>query len=111
MTMTTTSIIILCSSYETKVEDNNEPTLSLSFGFFSCIAKDNDKPPHSSSPSTIQGKKKKNIKTHKRTMSLLACHRPLQPKKKNLDVGFSWVVGDDNEPPDLSCLLVFYPHL
>jgi len=56
-------------------------------------------------------KKKKNIKTHKRTMSLLACHRPLQPKKKNLDVGFSWVVGDDNEPLDLSCLLVFYPHL
>ncbi len=56
-------------------------------------------------------KKKKKIKTHKKTMSLLACHRPLQPKKKNLDVGFSWVVGDDNEPPDLSCLLVFYPHL
>jgi hypothetical protein len=34
-----------------------------------------------------------------------AHHHPLQPKKKTLDVGFSWVVGDDDEPPDPSSSL------
>ncbi len=76
------------------------------FFFFPCIAKNNDEPPHSSSSSTIQ--EKKNIETQKRTASLPTHHHPLQPKKKNLDVGFSWVARDDNEPPNSSLSLSFF---
>jgi hypothetical protein len=62
--------------------------------FFMCIIEDNDKPPHSFSSSIIQ--KKKNSETQKRTMSFPSHHCPLQPKKNNLDVGFSWVARDDD---------------
>jgi hypothetical protein len=55
----------------------------------------------------LQFKEKKNIKTQKKT-SLSARHRPLQPKKKHLDAGFSWVVGDNNEPQDLPSSLSFF---
>jgi hypothetical protein len=50
---------------------------------------------------------KKHIEAHKRTTSLVVHHCPLQPKKKNLDVGFSWVAGDNNEPPNSSSFLNF----
>jgi hypothetical protein len=56
----------------------------------------------------LQFKEKKNIKTQKKTTSLSARHRPLQPKKKHLDAGFSWVVGDNNEPQDLPSSLSFF---
>jgi hypothetical protein len=41
-------------------------------------------------------------------MSLLARHHPLQPKKKHLDVGFSWVEGDDDEPSSSSSSFSFF---
>jgi hypothetical protein len=44
-------------------------------------------------------------------MSLWARHCPLQPKKKNLDVGFSWLVGDKDEPPNLSSSFRFFSSL
>jgi len=62
MTKNAIFIVIFCFSYETKTEDNNERTLSLSSFFFSCIAKDNDKPLHSLSSFAIQKKKKKKKK-------------------------------------------------
>jgi hypothetical protein len=34
-----------------------------------------------------------------------AHHRPLQPKKKNLDVGFSWVAQNEDKPLDWSSSL------
>jgi hypothetical protein len=37
---------------------------------------------------TIQEKNKKNTENQKKTMSLLAHHFLLQPKKKNFDIGF-----------------------
>ncbi len=52
--------------------------------------------------------KKQNKKTQKKTTSLLACHHLLQPKKKNLDVGISWVTEDDNKPRSLSPSLLFF---
>jgi len=109
MTTNVTFVVIFCFFYETKVEDNNECASSLSFFFFSYIAEDNDEPPHSSSSSAIQ--EKKNTKTQKRMISLPTCHHPLQLKKKNLDVGFSWVVGDDDEPLTCHRFLAFFPHL
>jgi hypothetical protein len=57
MTMNATFVVIFCFFYETKAKDNNERTLSFSF-IFSCIAEDNDEPPHSSSSSAILGEKK-----------------------------------------------------
>jgi hypothetical protein len=66
--------------------------------FFSCIAEDNDEHLNLLSSFITQGKKKKNTK-NKKTMTSLPL---LQPKKKNLDVGFSWVAGDDNKHPGLS---------
>jgi hypothetical protein len=58
--------------------------------------------------------------------SVLTHHYPLQPKKKNLDVGFSWVeetmmsllflsffsslVEDANKPKGSSLFLTFFPH-
>jgi len=102
-----TFIVVFCFSYETKAKHNNEHTSSLFFFFsFPCIAKNNDESPHSSSSSTIQ--EKKNIETQKRTASLPTHHHPLQPKKKNLDVGFSWVARDDDEPPNSSLSLSFF---
>jgi hypothetical protein len=41
-------------------------------------------------------------------MNLLAHYHPLQPKKKNLDVGFSWVTWDNNKPPDSSLSFSFF---
>jgi len=102
MMMNVTSVVVFCFFYETKAKDNNERASSLSF-IFSCITEDNDEPPHSSSSSAILGEKK-----HK---NLLAHYHPLQPKKKTLDVGFSWVAGDNNKPPDLSLSFSFFPHL
>lgn len=49
----------------------------------------------------------KHIEAHKRTTSLPARHCPLQPKKKNLDISFSWVARDDEEPLDSSSSLSF----
>jgi hypothetical protein len=43
--------------------------------------------------------------------SLLVHHHPLQPKKKNLDVGFSWVAGDNSEPLGSSSSLSFFSSL
>ncbi len=57
----------------------------------------------------LKKKTKKNTKTEKKMTSFLARHCPLQPKKKNLDVGFSWVVGDDDKPHH--CLLAFFSSL
>ncbi len=56
-----TFIVVFCLSYETRVEDNNEHASSLSSFFFSCIAKNNDEPPHSFSSSAIQNFKKHKI--------------------------------------------------
>jgi hypothetical protein len=63
--------------------------------------------------SLLQLKKKNKIitKTQIRTTSRKACHRPLQPKKKNLDVGFSCVARDDDEPFDLSLSFSFFSSL
>jgi hypothetical protein len=44
-------------------------------------------------------------------MSLPTHHHLLQPKKKNLDVGFSWVVGDKEESRGSLSFLGFFPHL
>jgi hypothetical protein len=35
-------------------------------------------------------------------------HHPLQLKKKNLDIGFSWVVGDNDKPSNSSSSLSFF---
>jgi hypothetical protein len=38
----------------------------------------------------------------------LAFHHPLQHKKKNLDVGFSWVARNNDKPFSLSSFLSFF---
>jgi LAS superfamily LD-carboxypeptidase LdcB len=56
----------------------------------------------------LKKKKKTKTKTHKRMTSLPVHQHPLQPKKKNLDVGLSWVARDDNKPPSSSLSLIFF---
>jgi hypothetical protein len=84
MTTNATFVVIFCFSYETRVKDNNERVLSLSSSLFPYIVENNDEPPHSSLSSVIQKKKHKNPNEDDEAHPHL-----LQPKKKNLDVGFS----------------------
>jgi hypothetical protein len=69
----------------------------LVFLFFSCIIEVNDEPPHSSLSSTIQEEKKKheNLKEDDEHFSSSSSSTT---QEKNLDVGFSWVVGNEDEP-------------
>ncbi len=87
-------------------EDNSEraPSLSSIF-FFLCIAEDNDEPPHSLLSFTTPKKKKKNPTEDDKPSSLLSS---FITQEKNLDVGFSWVVGDNNGPPGLSSCFNFF---
>jgi len=101
-----TFVLVFCSFYETRVENNNKCALSLSFVFFSYIATDNDEPPHSSlSFATQEKNKKKNIETQKKMTSLPTHHCPLQPKNKKLDVGF---LGLQEMILAHHCLLAFF---
>ncbi len=89
MIMNVAFIFIFCCPYEITIEDENECNVHYHLLQF----------------------QKKNIETQKRMKSLPTCHSPLQPKKKNLAVGFSWVARDDKEPPSLSLSLSFFSSL
>ncbi len=105
LTMNVTFIVVFCFSHETRVEDNIEHASS----FFFSLTLQKTMTSHPTHRCFLQFKERKNRqKTHKRSMSLLVRHRPLQPKKKNLDVSFSWVARDNDEPSGSSSSLSFF---
>jgi hypothetical protein len=98
-----TFVVVFCFSYETGQKTTTNAPHPCLFFFLTLQKTMTNLPTH----RHLLQFKKKNTKTHKRMTNILVRYHPLQPKEKNLDVGFSWVAGDDDEPSNSSLSLCF----